>query len=218
MSPVPGSAGQAYVDIRWAGRSESARYAVHSAKGRTVRIEATVELPAPGTAGRFALYGPDGVPIAHGELQLVSLRGSEAVLQITAGEKAPPPPVPSEPPPEVEVDMEDLPFPDMPAPGTPSVIVEGAEDSARPPSGSAARVATRIRGRGASEGIAIGIDLGTSNTCASIVKDGKPQVLTTRWGTTTIPSVLAILDGQVKVGPDANVCRARDSATPSAER
>ncbi|MBX3247119.1 MAG: Hsp70 family protein, partial [Myxococcales bacterium] len=84
-----------------------------------------------------------------------------------------------------------------------------ASDEASPTDGrpssdpTSARIATRIRGRGASVGRAIGIDLGTSNTCASVVEDGKPRVIPTRWGTNTVPSVLAIVDGQVRVGPAA---------------
>ncbi len=66
-----------------------------------------------------------------------------------------------------------------------------------------AKVTTRLRGRGASVGVAIGIDLGTSNTCVSAVVDGKPIVIPTRWGTTTIPSVLALVDGRIMVGQPA---------------
>jgi molecular chaperone DnaK len=43
--------------------------------------------------------------------------------------------------------------------------------------------------------VAIGIDLGTSNTCASLVRDGKPEVMPTRYGSKTIPSVVALGDG-----------------------
>ena len=75
----------------------------------------------------------------------------------------------------------------------------------KPPPGPArsAKVTTRGRGRGATDGVAIGIDLGTSNTCVSYVVDGRPKVIPTRWGATTIPSVLAIVDGKVLVGPPA---------------
>ncbi len=43
--------------------------------------------------------------------------------------------------------------------------------------------------------VTIGIDLGTSNTCASIVRDGKPQVLPDRYGSNTVPSVITLDDG-----------------------
>lgn len=62
-----------------------------------------------------------------------------------------------------------------------------------------ARVATRVSGTGAST-LAIGIDLGTSNTCASAVIDGVPQVIPTRFGTNTVPSVLTVIDSRVVVG------------------
>ncbi len=41
-------------------------------------------------------------------------------------------------------------------------------------------------------GIAIGIDLGTTNSCCAYVENGKPQVITYRDGTRTIPSMFAI--------------------------
>lgn len=53
-------------------------------------------------------------------------------------------------------------------------------------------------------GKAIGIDLGTTNSCAAIVENGKPRVITYKGGQTTIPSVFAIDEkGQRLVGHDA---------------
>ncbi len=53
-------------------------------------------------------------------------------------------------------------------------------------------------------GKAIGIDLGTTNSCAAIVENGKPRVITYKGGKTTIPSVFAITDkGEKLVGDDA---------------
>ncbi len=87
---------------------------------------------------------------------------------------------------------------------TPSVLVDSsliAEARSMPPlAPREARIATRIRGRGKSVGVAIGIDLGTSNTCASAVIGNRPQVIPTRWGTNTIPSILAFIDGKPMVG------------------
>ena len=40
--------------------------------------------------------------------------------------------------------------------------------------------------------IAIGIDLGTSNSCAAVVKDGKPYVIPSREGYNTVPSIVAL--------------------------
>ncbi|MFK7999124.1 MAG: Hsp70 family protein [Polyangiales bacterium] len=62
-----------------------------------------------------------------------------------------------------------------------------------------ARVATRAAGTGA-RGLAIGIDLGTSNTCASAMIDGVPQIIPTRFGNNTVPSVLTVIDSRVVVG------------------
>ena len=53
-------------------------------------------------------------------------------------------------------------------------------------------------------GMIIGIDLGTTNTCASYVKDGKPTIIPGRTGTSTIPSMITFdPDGTFHVGQRA---------------
>ena len=53
-------------------------------------------------------------------------------------------------------------------------------------------------------GIIIGIDLGTTNTCASYVVDGKPKIIPGRTGTNTIPSMITFdPDGTFHVGQRA---------------
>jgi molecular chaperone DnaK len=53
-------------------------------------------------------------------------------------------------------------------------------------------------------GVIIGIDLGTTNTCASHVVDGRPRVIPGRTGTNTIPSVVTFdPDGTCHVGQRA---------------
>jgi molecular chaperone DnaK len=55
-------------------------------------------------------------------------------------------------------------------------------------------------------GRAIGIDLGTTNSCAAIIEGGKPRVITYRNGEKTIPSVFAIdKSGNRLVGEEARV-------------
>ena len=55
-------------------------------------------------------------------------------------------------------------------------------------------------------GKAIGIDLGTTNSCCAYVANGKPQVITYRDGSRTIPSVFAIdKSGNRLVGSEAKV-------------
>ena len=53
-------------------------------------------------------------------------------------------------------------------------------------------------------GIAIGIDLGTTNSCSAVYLNGQPQVITYRNGAKTIPSVFAIdKSGNRLVGEEA---------------
>jgi molecular chaperone DnaK len=57
---------------------------------------------------------------------------------------------------------------------------------------------------GTPTGPVIGIDLGTTNSCAAVVKDGKPFVIPSREGYNTIPSVVALSDkGKLMVGHPA---------------
>ncbi len=54
-------------------------------------------------------------------------------------------------------------------------------------------------------GVIIGIDLGTTNTCASHVIDGRPRVIPGRTGTNTIPSMITFdADGSWHVGQRAH--------------
>jgi len=54
------------------------------------------------------------------------------------------------------------------------------------------------------KGPMIGIDLGTTNSCAAVVKDGKPFVIPSREGYNTIPSIVALNEkGKLIVGHPA---------------
>ena len=69
-------------------------------------------------------------------------------------------------------------------------------------------------------GKAIGIDLGTTNSCAAIIENGKPRVIEHRDGQKTIPSVFAIdKEGNRLVGQDAkNQAAANPDATVAAAK
>jgi molecular chaperone DnaK len=57
---------------------------------------------------------------------------------------------------------------------------------------------------GAKKGRIIGIDLGTTNSAAAVVKEGKPFIIPSREGYNTIPSVVALNDkGKMMVGHQA---------------
>jgi molecular chaperone DnaK len=60
------------------------------------------------------------------------------------------------------------------------------------------------RATGAKTGRIIGIDLGTTNSAAAVVKEGKPFIIPSREGYNTIPSVVALNDkGNLIVGHQA---------------
>src|SRR5262249_56531032 len=69
--------------------------------------------------------------------------------------------------------------------------------------------------------IAIGIDLGTSYSCAAIVENGQPMVIPNEWGELTHASVVSFLeDGTVLVGNNAkkNIITHAESTVYSAKR
>ena len=80
------------------------------------------------------------------------------------------------------------------APGTPAAaeasLVDDTVPTAAPP--------------GTKKGRIIGIDLGTTNSAAAVVKEGKPFIIPSREGYNTIPSVVALNDkGNIIVGHQA---------------
>jgi molecular chaperone DnaK len=69
--------------------------------------------------------------------------------------------------------------------------------------------------------IAVGIDLGTSYSCVSVVVDGQPVVIPNEWGEQTHASVVSFLeDGSVLVGNAAkkNIITNADNTVSSAKR
>ena len=69
--------------------------------------------------------------------------------------------------------------------------------------------------------IAIGIDLGTSYSCVSIIESGKTTVIPNEWGERTHASVVSFLeDGTVLVGNSAkrNIITNADNTVYSAKR
>jgi molecular chaperone DnaK len=77
--------------------------------------------------------------------------------------------------------------PTLEGPRSPAVAVAAA--SSHMPSAPAFEEPV---GPPARTGPIIGIDLGTTNSCAAIVRGGKPQVLQSREGYNTVPSILAL--------------------------
>jgi len=55
------------------------------------------------------------------------------------------------------------------------------------------------------EGIGVGIDLGTTNSAAAILKDGIPTMIPLDMGKTTIPSVVCLIPGQEQLHPNKKV-------------
>ena len=53
-------------------------------------------------------------------------------------------------------------------------------------------------------GRAIGIDLGTTNSCAAVIENNQPKIIMYRGGSYTIPSLFAIDEGgRMLAGHDA---------------
>jgi len=90
-----------------------------------------------------------------------------------------------------------------PAPLPRPTLTPGAAPT--PPPQAAEEVDELPRARPAKPtGPIVGIDLGTTNSCAAVVKDGKPFVIPSREGYNTIPSVVALSDkGKLMVGHPA---------------
>ena len=59
---------------------------------------------------------------------------------------------------------------------------------------------------------AIGIDLGTTNSCVSVVKNGKVELIINKQGNRTTPSYVTFVDGQWLVGDAA---KKRANVNPS---
>jgi len=113
-------------------------------------------------------------------------------IDITTLKGIVPPPPPGRPPP---------PRSRPPEPKAPPPVVEQA-----PPKAAPAPVvdAPKPDAKQPPKGAIIGIDLGTTNSAAAAVKDGKPYVIPSREGYNTIPSIVAINDkGNLIIGHPA---------------
>jgi molecular chaperone DnaK len=65
--------------------------------------------------------------------------------------------------------------------------------------------------------IAVGIDLGTSNSCVAVMRDGSARVLANAQGEATTASVVAVReDRSILVGNAAKANIIHDRSTPSA--
>ncbi len=144
---------------------------------------------------------PQGVGPAH--------RGATAVSAAPASSPSSPPasPSPAQPSPAPVVS------PAPPAPGAPQTA---SQAKAATPVSSPAPVPRlssvespldRVKPLGPSEkptGPIVGIDLGTTNSCVAVVQKGKPYVIPSREGYSTVPSIIALNSrGKIVVGHPA---------------
>jgi molecular chaperone DnaK len=132
---------------------------------------------------------------------------SRTAITSLPGIKPPPPadkPVPSTPPPvappiparPVAAAAPSRPEPERAPPPVMSADVKSEPVKAQPM--QAPKIAAQKKGP------MIGIDLGTTNSAAAVVKDGKPIVIPSREGYNTIPSIVALNEkGKVIVGHPA---------------
>jgi len=136
---------------------------------------------------------------------------SKPAITALPGIKAPPPadkPIVPPPPSPAGLDKLFEPEPAAPPPPPPPPAVE-AKPQAKPPPPpppptETKPAATPEPSPPAKKTPMIGIDLGTTNSAAAVVKDGKPFVIPSREGYNTIPSIVALNDkGKVIVGHPA---------------
>jgi molecular chaperone DnaK len=137
-----------------------------------------------------------------------------AATRGAAGRSEEPPRPEEEPAQELDFDDQDLaevplsaPPPSVPAPEAPAAA---AAPPAQPPAAAAGEAAPPAappaQGRAArpAGNKVIGIDLGTTNSCAAFARAGRVEVLTSRQGYRTLPSVVAYdAQGRLLVGQAA---------------
>jgi molecular chaperone DnaK len=93
-------------------------------------------------------------------------------------------------------------LPGAPAGGPPPLRLDRKPEPASPPEDDVALEIEQLPVR--RTGVIIGIDLGTTNTCASYVVDGRPKIIPGRTGTNTIPSMITFEpDGSFHIGQRA---------------
>jgi len=138
------------------------------------------EPPVPQDAGAGGPAPGPGEVAAHGH----EPEGGVAPSRLAAG---PPPGPPQEEPP--------------PRPAAPPRAGEVVGRITGAPSKAEATAAGARPARKARRGPAVGIDLGTTNSCVAIARDGRAEVLVSRRGYRTIPSVVAFdPQGRLLVG------------------
>ena len=158
---------------------------VASASGRTIRVSGETAAEV-GDEVRLELATADASVHALGRVVRVDRKGMDlevlalGVDELELGALQSPPPLPG---------VEGAP---------PPLRLNRAPDLSMPPEAEIEPLDVKATG------IIIGIDLGTTNTCAAYVKDGRPVVIPGRTGTSTIPSMITFdPDGTFYVGQRA---------------
>jgi molecular chaperone DnaK len=208
-----------------AGAATQHRARLESLQHRRARLR-TDTAAAVGDEIRIELQGPAGAPIAFGlarvaaaikdvmEVEIVALGVDPGLLAALAASLPPapapgagPPPLPATPPPLPVTPVNVAPArAEAPKPGPPPLPSSKPAKGATAPSDAAGpEIDAEIEPLSVPRtGVIIGIDLGTTNTCASHVVGGRAQVIPGRTGTATIPSMITFdADGSFHVGQRA---------------
>ena len=194
------------------------------AKDTLVRLEAQLSTGAPAFRAAAVVTAVQDPPEAGMRMQLLGVDEAGRDLIVSLGGKPPPPlkvdvskpPPPAPPakpaitsmpgikPPPPKADSR----PPAPDSRPPPVMAPPAPppppEPPKPPEPAGSRESGAGSPKPAKKGPMIGIDLGTTNSAAAVVKDGKPFVIPSREGYNTIPSIVAVNDkGKVIVGHPA---------------
>ncbi len=202
-------------DVRWVSLDSDHEGTLRELSSSTLFVATTRPAEA-GRELRFDLRGPDGSRLGVGVarvlmvdtggmgLSLLALGVDPALVARLSGVRPGPPPLPAALRPRDQAPTWPRQPPPIPREEPPS-LPPAAPREGQPGEEEEADVEVQVEQlHFPTEGVVIGIDLGTTNTVVAHVKDGRPVVIPGRTGTPVTPSMITFdLDGSFHVGQRA---------------